>query len=82
MKFGDFPIEASGCVPTVEIKGDSEVYVTGCEGILEFERERIIIKAARQTVEITGKDLEISEFLASGVCASGTVNEVRITRGV
>ena len=82
MKFADFPIEASGRVSTVEIKGDSEVYITGCEGILEFESERIVIKAIKQNIEILGEGLEISEFLSSGVCASGVVNEVRITRRV
>ena len=80
MKYGDFPIEASGHVPTVEIKGSCEVYVTGCEGILEFESDRILIKAKGQTVDIAGENLILSEFLASGVCASGVVNEVRITR--
>lgn len=80
MRYGDFPIEASGHVPTVEIKGNSEVYVTGCESILEFESDRILIKAKGQTITILGDGLELSEFLASGVCASGVVNEVRITR--
>ena len=81
MKFVDFPIEASGHVPTVEIKGNSEVYVTGCEGILEFESDRILVKAKGQLIDIAGEDLTLSEFLSTGVCASGLVSEVRITRG-
>ena len=80
MRFGDFPIEASGHVPTVEIKGNCEVYITGCEGILEFESDRILVKAKGQMIDIAGADLSLSEFLSSGVCASGVVNEVRITR--
>ena len=80
MKLVDFPTEAAGDVSKVEIKGDYEVYVTGCESIVELERDRIVIKTKRQTVDIIGEELEISEFLASGICAAGIVTEVRFTR--
>ena len=82
MRLADFPIEAAGDVPTVEIKGEHELYVTGCESILELESERIVIKTKRQTIYIIGEELEISEFLASGICATGKVNEVRFARDV
>ncbi len=80
MKMSDFPIEATNSIPTVEIKGDCEVYVTGCLGILEYERDMIVVEGIGRKIEILGEGLEISEFLASGICAAGTVNEVKITR--
>lgn len=63
-----------GILPIVELAGNSRVLIEHHKGILEYGRERIVIKMAYGSICIQGKRLEISEINGVKVVIFGRID--------
>lgn len=68
-----FPQTAVSDIFHIELKGDSDVTVEGCQGILEYDETYITINLGDRTVRFSGANLEISSFFDNRAVIKGTV---------
>lgn len=57
----------------IELFGNREAIVNGCEGILEYGDEKIKINMGKNTIMFTGSDLCMKEYGASQAKISGVI---------
>ena len=80
MRTAEFPIESAANLPVVEIKGDEEAYVSGCNKILEYSTERVIFEGGRFHITVTGKCMILEDYNSGCVCIRGYVCAVEVER--
>lgn len=81
IKLSEFPLECAAEIPIVELKGNSEVYVSGCIKIIEYSQGRIIFDAGQYPLTIIGENMHLGEFASGSICISGTIECISLTRG-
>lgn len=75
-----FPMEGIADIPTVYCKGDREVTVDGCGGILMYSDAEIVLKTKCGTCTICGEALSMTDFLRESLTVRGTIACVRFGR--
>ncbi len=72
----DVPLESISAVSVVEVCGNREVNVSGCEGVLEYDRERILLRVRDGIVLLRGREMEMHAFVQDRVTVSGFIDAV------
>ncbi len=57
----------------IEFRGDNDVVIEGCKGIIEYEESCIALNLGKKIVRFSGADLEISSFFEEQAILKGTV---------
>jgi sporulation protein YqfC len=72
----DLPLESISSVPVIEIKGDAEFVLDGCESIKSYSPDKVTLITNEYTVDIYGVDLSIGVFAENKVVLRGRVTKV------
>lgn len=57
----------------IEFRGNSDVVIEGCKGIIDYEESGISLNLGKMLVRFGGADLEISSFFEEQAIIKGTV---------
>lgn len=57
----------------IEFRGNTDVIIEGCKGIIEYEESCIALNLGKNIVRFNGADLEISSFFEEQAILKGTV---------
>lgn len=57
----------------IEFRGNTDVVIEGCRGIVEYTEECISLNLGKNIVHFSGAQLEISSFFESQAILKGTV---------
>ena len=79
-KMLDFPADAFGSIPVVELKGNAEATVYGCRKVVDYSCECVKFKTVKNVVIICGSDLLLSDFTAGTVSVCGNICCVRLDK--
>lgn len=60
----------------IEIDNGCYITVEGCEGVLRYGEENILLGLGSRTLQILGTNLCISNMFAGTVCIRGKINSV------
>lgn len=74
--FTGFPIEGICSIPTIYCKGDCEVAVDGCLGILEYSETQITLKTSIGTCTLCGEGLFMSDFIRDSLLVRGRIHNI------
>ncbi len=61
---------------TTEIQGNKRVIIDGCESIIDFCDEEIIVKAGRLNIIVKGRDLKIKLLAEKSAVVEGRISSV------
>ena len=66
-----------GQIPThMEINGNTEVVVEGCNGVLEYDTDVVRIKTSKLIVRFTGRGLVIQCLTADSLVVTGFITGI------
>ena len=74
----DLPTEAVPGLTVAELWGKNRVLVENHNGVLEYEREKILIKASYGRLKIMGRDLHLNLMTGEQVIISGTISGMTV----
>ena len=49
-------------IPVFVVRGNREIEVEGCAGILEYDGERIVLETGAETCVVSGRGLTLGDF--------------------
>ncbi len=71
--FFEVPTEAVGSFPIFKIRGKREIEVEGCDGILEYRDDIIVLSAGGDRFTVRGDSLELSDFRSGVLLVRGNI---------
>lgn len=72
------PPSAVGAESRVELNGGREVILEGCESVLEYTSERVVIRMCDGVISLVGSGLEMANYGEHTVTVSGKLGEISI----
>ena len=63
-------------IPKITIVGNRDMIIENYKGIVEYESGRIKLNTGAGIIEITGKELVISEITSEDAIISGSINSL------
>ncbi len=72
----DLPQDAISGYAHIEISGNKEVVIEGCQGVLEYSDCRIALNTGKLTVRICGANLTITSMQNGQAIVKGTITGV------
>lgn len=57
----------------IEFRGNSDIIIEGCKGIIDYEETKISLNLGKMIVRFGGAELEISSFFEEQAIIKGTV---------
>lgn len=66
---------------SLNMRGDREVYISGCRRILEYSREKIVLSIKGFSLVIIGEGLICSSYFDRSVGIEGRIDLLSIDRG-
>ncbi len=69
----EMPQESLSSVPIFHMCGDNEMEITGCDGILEYTDEKIVLSAGKDKFTVTGNCLMLSDFRDKVLYVKGNI---------
>ena len=58
----------------ISVTGNRGAVVDGCDGIMDYDQERVILRTGRLTVRITGKKLRLTKLTQSSAVVEGIIS--------
>lgn len=58
----------------ISVTGNRSAVVDGCDGIMDYDQERVILRTGRLTVRITGKKLRLTKLTQSSAVVEGIIS--------
>lgn len=62
--------------PVVEITGNRRVVVDGCDGIVDYSGQLVILRAGRLVLHLSGRDLRLVKLTESSAVVEGFLQQV------
>lgn len=72
-KILDLPASALGGMCHMEISGNQEAIVDGCQGVLEYDEDVIKLAAGKMNVKFTGRNLQIKVLTHTSAVVGGFI---------
>jgi sporulation protein YqfC len=72
----DVPLEGISNWSTVQIVGDCEISVSGCEGVLIYMPDRVLLRGVSGNVLILGEHLEMHSLSGDRITVCGRIASV------
>ena len=63
--------------PRLELLGNRTAVIDGCDGIVDYSDERILVKMGRLMTEITGKSLKLKLLTENSAVVEGFIQNIR-----
>ena len=73
------PPSSLGIESRVELNGSREVVLEGCEAVLEYNSENVVMRMCDGIVSIVGSNLEMTNYGDWTVTLNGSVSELSIS---
>ncbi len=70
------PVDIAAELPHLELNGFCECALDCHTGILEYEKERIVVAMNIGTVTILGENLELRQMHRERLCVRGTIRQI------
>lgn len=67
--------------PVVELSGNLRAVVDGCDGIVDYNEEMVILRAGRLTLRFEGQGLRLMRLTESSAVIEGRVHQLVYTYG-
>lgn len=67
----------SGAV--IELTGNRTAVVDGCDGIVDYDDEKVIVRTGRLTVRFLGRDLKLKRLTENSAVIEGFFQSVEYT---
>ena len=64
-------------IPVFVVRGNREIEVKGCAGILEYDGERIALEMDGEICVVTGHGLTLGDFSEGFLCVRGEIGSLR-----
>ena len=65
--------------PTIQIRGNREITIDGCTGLLSYEHENILLETKYCRINITGRTLTLSNLTENVLAIRGFIKNVEFT---
>ena len=75
----DVPENAFTALPQIELSGNREAVIEGCQGILEYDENIVRLNLGKMIVRFTGLDLTIKCMNGESSIVSGTITAIEFT---
>lgn len=75
----ELPSDAVSSIPTFVIRGLHEVEADGCDGILEYGDQSVMLAVRGRRVYIKGDSLTLSDFFGESLTVRGNITSISIT---
>lgn len=62
--------------PRIEIVGNKRIVVDGCDGIIDYDDEKVSIKLGKMKVDISGKSLKLKVLTVNTAVITGYVRNI------
>ncbi len=62
--------------PLVQLTGNRSAVVDGCDGIVDYDEEKVILRTGRLTVRFSGKDLRLKRLTENSAVIEGIISAV------
>ena len=67
--------------PVVELYGNRQAVVDGCDGIVDYDQDRVVLRAGRLTLEIRGEEMRLTRLTESSAVIRPRTRQVEYTYG-
>lgn len=67
--------------PVVELSGNRRAVVDGCDGIVDYNEEMVILRAGKLTLRFEGQGLRLMRLTESSAVIEGRVHQLVYTYG-
>ena len=74
----DFPLEGFKGITRVEVIGRHEAIAEGCECVLIYTAESIVLRMRKGYVRITGEELEMESLIGDRITVRGIIHAVHL----
>ena len=65
--------------PTIQIRGNREITIDGCTGLLSYEHENILLETKYCRINITGRTLTLNNLTKNVLAIRGFIKNVEFT---
>lgn len=63
----------------IELTGNRNAVVDGCDGIVDYDGEKVILRTGRLTVRFSGRGLRLKRLTADSAVIEGIISSVEYT---
>lgn len=63
----------------IQLTGNRSAVVDGCDGIVDYDDEKVILRAGRFTVRFLGRNLKLKRLTESSAVIEGFISAVEYT---
>lgn len=60
----------------IELTGNRSAVVDGCDGIVDYDDEKVIVRTGRLTVRFLGRDLKLMRLTGDSAVIRGVIHSV------
>lgn len=72
----DIPPSALSGIPQIELAGNREAVIDGCQGILEYDEENIKLTTGKMSIRFTGRGLQIKVLTHDSAVIEGFIRNI------
>lgn len=78
--FFDVPTSALPWGMDLELRNDRDIYISGCTGIAEYSKHKVVFTGDDMTIIAEGEDFELFTFSDGRIRLSGKIEKIEIKR--
>lgn len=60
----------------ISVTGNRSAVVDGCDGIVDYDQEKVILRAGRLTVQLNGRDLRLQRLTENSAVIEGIISSL------
>ena len=60
----------------ISITGNRHVVIDGCDGVVDYDEEKVILRTGRLTVRIGGRNLRLTSLTANSAVVQGLISGI------
>ena len=65
--------------PSIQIRGNREIIIDGCTGLISYENEKILLETKYCRINITGRTLTLNNLTKNVLAIKGFIKNVEFT---
>lgn len=58
----------------ISITGNRSAVIDGCDGVLDYDSEKVVLRTGRLIVRISGRDLRLTKLTGSSAMVAGVIS--------
>lgn len=60
----------------ISVTGNRSAVVDGCDGIVDYDQEKVILRTGRLTVQFSGRDLRLRRLTENSAVIEGVISSL------